>query len=206
MPKKSADDKTENAVDLKSVNQAIDAHAKNFLTESEMKKFLAAARKGRHSVRDFCLMLFAYRHGLGVSELINIRLKVLDLEMGRIFVRRVKGSLSTHQPIEGDELRAIRAWLREREDYPNSNSNYLFLSECGPLTRQAVNYLVTQTGKRAKLSFDVNPHMLRHSTGYFLANKGYDTRLIQDYLGYKNITHTVHYTRTAASRFDGLWR
>jgi type 1 fimbriae regulatory protein FimB len=211
MPKKSASEKTENSanlksVDQKSVNQAIDAHAKNFLTESEMKKFLDAARKGRHSVRDFCLMLVAYRHGLRVSELIDIRLKDLDTETGRLFVRRVKGSLSTHQPIEGDELRAIRAWLREREDYPNSNSNYLFLSERGPLTRQAVNYLVAQTGKRAKLKFAVNPHMLRHSTGYFLANKGYDTRLIQDYLGHKNITHTVRYTRTAAQRFEGLWR
>jgi len=204
MPKKSSDDKAKNSADQQSDNQVIDAHAKNFLTESEMKKFLAASRKGRHSVRDFCLMLVAYRHGLRVSELIDIRLKDLDLEMGRIFVRRVKGSLSTHQPIEGDELRAIRAWLREREDYPNANSNYLFLSERGPLTRQAVNYLVAQTGKRAKLKFAVSPHMLRHSTGYFLANKGYDTRLIQDYLGHKNITHTVRYTRTAASRFDGL--
>lgn len=47
---------------------------------------------------------------------------------------------------------------------------------------------------------------LRNSTGYYLANKGYDTRLIQDYLGHKNITHTVRYTRTAASRFENLWR
>jgi len=102
-------------------------------------------------------------------------------------------------------LRALRAWLRERESYPNSNSNYLFLSERGPLTRQAINYLVKETGKRAKLAFDVNPHMLRHSTGYYLANRGYDTRLIQDYLGHKNIMHTVRYTRTAASRFENLW-
>ncbi len=201
MPENSADNKTE-----KSINQTIDTHAKNFLTESEIKKFLAAARKGRHAVRDFCLMLVAYRHGLRVSELIDIRLKDLDLETGRIFVRRVKGSLSTHQPIEGDELRAIRAWLRQRENYPNSSSNYLFSSERGILTRQAINYLVAQIGKRAKLNFDVNPHMLRHSTGYYLANKGYDTRLIQDYLGHKNITHTVRYTRTAANRFEGLWR
>ncbi len=211
MPKKSVSDKTENSVEQKSiiqkfVNQAIDAHAKNFLTDAEMKKFLAAARQGRHSVRDFCLMLVTYRHGLRVSELIDIRLKDLDLETGRLFVRRVKGSLSTHQPIEGDELRAIRAWLREREDYPNASSNYLFLSERGPMTRQSINYLVEQTGIRAKLNFKVNPHMLRHSTGYYLANKGCDTRLIQDYLGHRNITHTVRYTRTAAHRFEGLWR
>lgn len=148
--------------------------------------------------------LVAYRHGLRVSELIDVRLKDLDTETARIFVRRVKGSLSTHQPIEGDELRAIRAWLREREDYPNAHSNYLFLSERRMLTRQAINYLVAQTGKRAKLKFDVNPHMLRHSYGYFLANKGYDTKLIQDYLGHENITHTVRDTRSAANWFEGL--
>jgi type 1 fimbriae regulatory protein FimE len=78
--------------------ETIDQNAKNFLTTSEMKKFLAAARQNRHGVRDFCLMLTAYRHGLRVSELVDIRLKDLDLETGRLFVRRLKGSLSTHQP------------------------------------------------------------------------------------------------------------
>ena len=187
-------------------SQTIDHQAKNFLTTSEMKKFLAAARKGRHAVRDYCLMLTAYRHGLRVSELIDIRLNDLDLETGRLFVRRLKGSLSTQQPIEGDELRALRAWLRERETYPNASSNYLFLSERGMLTRQAINYLVAQIGHKASLNFKVTPHSLRHSTGYFLANKGHDTKLIQAYLGHKNITHTVRYTRTAAARFEGLWR
>jgi len=188
------------------ISETIDQNAKNFLTTSEMKKFLEAARKGRHGMRDYCLMLTAYRHGLRVSELIDIRLKDLDFDSARIYVRRLKGSLSTHQPIEGDELRSIRAWLKTRENYPNANSNYLFLSERGPLTRQAVNYLVEQIGKRAKLNFKINPHMLRHSTGYYLANKGCDTRLIQDYLGHRNITHTVRYTRTSAHRFEGLWR
>ena len=74
------------------------------------------------------------------------------------------------------------------------------------MMRQAVNYLVAEIGKRAKLRFHVHPHMLRHSTGYYLANRGYDTRLVQDYLGHKNIAYTVRYTRTAAIRFEGLWR
>ena len=121
-------------------------------------------------------------------------------------MRRKKGSLSTYQPIEGDELRTLRAWLREREQRPDTRSSYLFLSERGPMTRQAVNYLVAETGKRAGLPFPVHPHMLRHSTGYYLANRSHDTRLIQDYLGHKNIAHTVRYTRAAAVRFEGLWR
>jgi site-specific recombinase XerD len=80
------------------------------------------------------------------------------------------------------------------------------LSERGPMMRQAVNHLVAEIGKHAKLRFHVHPHMLRHSTGYYLANRGYDTRLVQDYLGHKNIAHTVRYTRMAVIRFEGLWR
>ena len=47
--------------------------------------------------------------------------------------------------------------------------------------------------------------MLRHSCGFYLANKGYDLRLIQDYLGHREPKHTAHYTRIAAYRFEGLW-
>jgi type 1 fimbriae regulatory protein FimB len=191
---------------LKGKSAAVDRGGKDFLTEAEMKRFLDAARHSRHGVRDHALMLMAFRHGLRVSELIDVRLKDIDLETARLYVRRKKGSLSTHQPIEGDELRAIRAWLRERELRADPRSAYLFLSERGPMTRQAFNYLVAEAGKRAKLRFHVHPHMLRHSTGYYLANRNHDTRLIQDYLGHRNIAHTVRYTRTAASRFEGLWR
>jgi type 1 fimbriae regulatory protein FimB len=183
--------------------EPVDGNAKNFLTESEISLFLDSARRGRHGVRDYLLALLTYRHAYRVSELIDIRMADLDLNTGRVFVRRNKGSLSTSQPLEGDEIRAIRAWLRERG---NTKSPYLFLSERGPMTRQAVNYLFREIGRRAGLPFDINPHMLRHSTGYYLANKGYDTRLIQDYLGHRNIRHTQIYTRTAAVRFEGLWR
>ena len=52
----------------------------------------------------------------------------------------------------------------------------------------------------------VHPHMLRHACGFYLANQGYDLRLIQDYLGHRDPKHTVHYTRVVGSRFEGLWR
>jgi type 1 fimbriae regulatory protein FimB/type 1 fimbriae regulatory protein FimE len=47
--------------------------------------------------------------------------------------------------------------------------------------------------------------MLRHSTGFKLANEGRDTRSIQHYLGHKNIQHTVRYTEMAADRFKDFW-
>src|ERR1700693_913902 len=179
---------------------------KNSLSETEVKKFLAAARGSRHGIRDYAMMLMTYRHGLRVSELVDLRLEDADLKSGRLHVRRKKGSLSTHQPIQGDELRALRAWLRARGLRSDAGSAYLFLSERGPMTRQAVNYLVAQIAKRAGLLFHVHPHMLRHSTGHYLANRNYDTKLVQEYMGHKNIAHTVKYTRPAAGRFEGLWR
>jgi type 1 fimbriae regulatory protein FimB len=185
--------------------KTVDERQKNFLTEAEIEKFLRSARKGRHGLRNFAMALLGYRHALRVSELVNMRMADVDLDTGRLFVRRCKGSLSTSQPMEGDEIRALRAWLRKRINAPCCNSPLLFLSERGPMTRQAVNYLAKVIGKRAGIAVHVHPHMLRHSCGFALANKGCDTRLIQDYLGHRNIRHTQTYTRTAAVRFEGLW-
>ena len=183
----------------------VDDRPKNFLTEAEMGNFLRAARKGRHIIRNFAMLLLTFRHGLRVSELINMRMADVDLDTGRLFVRRLKGSLSTSQPLEGNEIRALRAWLRQRIKAPCCNSPLVFLSERGPMTRQAFNYICAEVGKRAGVSIKVHPHMLRHSCGFALANKGSDTRLVQDYLGHRNIAHTQIYTRTAAVRFEGLW-
>jgi type 1 fimbriae regulatory protein FimB len=177
------------------------------LTESELDLFLKAARQTRHKIRDYCMALIAFRHGMRVSELIDIRLDEIDLEGARLFVRRKKGSLSTHQPIEGDELRAIRAWLRERAVHGSAHAPWVFLSERGgKMCRQAVNYLFEQIGKKAGLSFKTHPHMLRHSCGYAMADRNITALTIKDYLGHKNIQHTVGYVATNAARFNGIWR
>jgi integrase len=79
---------------MKREKQTVDSRGKDFLTEAEMKRFLDAARRGRHGIRDYLMMLMTYRHGLRVSELVDLRLKDLDLETGQLYVRRKKGSLS----------------------------------------------------------------------------------------------------------------
>jgi type 1 fimbriae regulatory protein FimB len=167
--------------------------AKDYLSPAEMVRLLAAAKAGRHGVRDHLLLLMTYRHGLRRDE--------LDLDRARLWVRRLKGGLSVEQPIAGDELRAIRRYLASRTDA----LPWLFVSERGqPMTRQAVNYLVAAAAERAGL-LGVHPHTLRHSCGFALADKGHDLRLIQDYLGHRDPRHTVHYTRTNGRRFEGLW-
>ena len=183
--------------------QPTDGHerTKNFLSDTEMDGLLEAAKKGRHGVRDFLLLLMMYRHGWRVSEAIRLRQADLNLTRARVWIRRLKNGLSVEHPITGDELRAIKRYLQTRDDV----LPWLFLSERRqPMTRQSVNYLIRAAARRAKLDA-VHPHMLRHTCGFYLANQGYDLRLIQDYLGHRDPKHTVHYTRVAGVRFEGLW-
>ena len=90
-----------------------------------------------------------------------------------------------------DEVAALEKVLRDRK--PQA-SNYVFQSERAVrMSRSAFWRIVTQAGERAGLPVKTYAHQLRHACGYYLANKGCDLRLIQDYLGHKQIQNTVRY-------------
>ena len=179
-----------------------DVRPREYLTDKEVDRLMKAASKvGRHRHRDSSIILVAYRHGLRVSELIDLQWNVVELDQGRMQISRVKDDLPSVHPIRGPEIRALRRLKRE---YPSSP--YVFVTERkGPLTASAVRKMIARAGEKANFDFPVHPHMLRHATGYKLANDGHDTRAIQQYLGHKNIQHTVRYTELASTRFQGFW-
>ena len=175
---------------------------REYLTPDEVERLIKAAGKlGRHSHRDATLLLVIYRHGLRVSELVGLKREQVDLKNKLLHVTRRKNGIPTTHPLSGRELRALRKVIRDYED-----NRYVFVTERGdPLTPDTVRKLVQRAGQAARLKLSVHTHMLRHSTGYYLANEGIDTRTIQHYLGHRQIQHTVRYTELAPNRFKGLW-
>ena len=195
--------KRRNLAPIRQRNQA--TRTREHLTPDEVQRMMTAARRagGRLAERDALLILMAYRHGLRASELVALRWDQVDLKAGTLHVARLKnGSPSTH-PLRGPELRTLRAWKRAQGEA----TPYVFTSlRGGPMTRRTVHHVVAEAAKVAGIGFPVHPHMLRHATGYYLANAGQDTRAIQLYLGHKNIQHTVRYTELAAGRFKDFWK
>lgn len=180
---------------------------RRFVTSKEVQDMMHSIRHGLTGERDYCFILLAFRHGMRVSELLNLSYGDLDLKVGRINIRRLKNGFSTVHPLTLDECDAINRWLQVRSHWKlASESDVIFISRRGTrLSRQQAWRVIRAAGKKAGIYINIHPHMLRHACGYELAERGIDTRLIQDYLGHRNIRHTVRYTASNAARFVGLW-
>ncbi|MGR7562582.1 tyrosine-type DNA invertase [Klebsiella aerogenes] len=183
-----------------------DIKKRNFLTQNEIESLLNAANSGPHAARNYCLTLLCFIHGFRASEICRLRISDIDLRSKCIYIHRLKKGFSTTHPLLNKEVLALKRWLDIRDEYPQSTSEWLFLSRKGnPLSRQQFYQIISASGDQAGLPLEIHPHMLRHSCGFALANMGIDTRLIQDYLGHRNIRHTVWYTASNAGRFYGIW-
>lgn len=179
---------------------------RNFLTQNEIEALLAAAKTGPHAIRNYCLTLLCFIHGYAPAESAVCGSQISISSPKCIYVHRLKRGFSTSHPLIHKEIEALKRWLAIRETYPQANSEWLFLSRKGnPLSRQQFYHVISVAGGNAGLPIEIHPHMLRHSCGFALANMGIDTRLIQDYLGHRNIRHTVWYTASNAGRFYGIW-
>jgi integrase len=145
---------------------------RRYLTGDELEKLVKAGRKGRYGRRDATLILLMARHGLRVTEAVDLRWDQVDFTKGHLHVKRLKGGLDSVHPTQGDELRALRELRREQQP----ESAFVFTTERGgPMTRSNVAKLIDVAGKRAGLPH-CHPHQLRHTCGHLLADAGHDTR------------------------------
>lgn len=178
---------------------------REYLTQQEIDQVRKAARRNtRNGHRDDTLILMMFRHALRVGEAINLRWEQVNLNQGLLHVRRLKKGIPATHPLQGTSLRALRLLKRL---YPNTP--YLFVTERNtPLTPRTAHYIIARAGQAAGLPFPIHPHMLRHSTGFYLANREnpVDTRAIQAYMGHANISNTVVYTHLSAHRFKDFWQ
>ncbi len=161
-----------------------------FLTQGELKALLIKAKQA--DLRDFTMILVAYRHGLRASEVCNITVDNIDLDAQNIRCERGKGSISNWQSLGDDEVKALRAWLRKR---PKSESPYVFISRKGsPVSRSQFFRIFKELASSIGLSDEkCHPHILKHSLGTHLANAGVPPQVIQQRLGHRSIGNTMVY-------------
>lgn len=179
---------------------------RKYLTSDEVKILLQTISLNMISCRDYCMINMAFIHGLRVSELTALKISDYDPWSKKIHIKRLKGGFSTSHPLLPEENIVLLSWLKERQQFPGQNLPWIFLSHQGNrLSRQRFYQLLRHYGQQACLPLNIHPHMLRHACGYNLAELGNDTRLIQDYLGHRNIRHTVIYTAANAARFKNAW-
>jgi site-specific recombinase XerD len=113
-------------------------------------------------------------------------------------VHRAKGSIDSTHPISGDELRELRALRRTQEP----GCRFIFMNERkAPMSSAGFRKMLSTVGAACNLPH-VHPHMLRHSCGFYMADRREDVRVMQDWLGHANVQNTVRYTTLAPGRLD----
>lgn len=171
-----------------------------FLTQDELRRLFKVIR----SKRDKAIFLVAYRHGLRASEIGLLQRTDVDANQGRISIHRLKGSISGIYPLQPDVLKAIRSYLRTRED----ESPYLFVSNRKvPISRDMLHHLMQTYGELAGLPREKwKFHCLKHSIATHLLDAGADLVFVKDWLGHANIQNTTIYARLTTATLDAQAR
>jgi integrase len=121
-----------------------------------------AARDNRWGHRDATAILLAYRHGLRASELVALRWDDINLQAGKLQVRRVKGGETSAHPLGARELRALRRLQLETPE--GQRSVHVFVSErLAPLSVAGYQRMVARAGEAAKFPFLISSHVLRQN-------------------------------------------
>lgn len=160
----------------------------HLLTQDEMRALLRASGESK---RDRAIFLLAYRHGLRASEIGLSQIADVDLVRHEIRLYRKKKSHSNAHPMQADEVKAVKAMLRERHD----DLPVLFTSkQKNPISRRMLDVLIKRYGEKAGIPPQKRHfHVLKHSIATHMLMAGLDPRFIQNWLGHASIESTLIY-------------
>ncbi len=172
----------------------------DYLTQDELRRLLSVIR----SKRDKAIFYLSYKYGLRSAEVGLLRRDHLDFARRRIFIHRVKGSLSQEYPLWPDVGKLLKSYLRTRND----DDPILFLSRQGdPISPRTLRWQMAKYGERAGLPKRKSHfHVLKHSIGMHMIEAGAHLEQVRDWLGHKNIQNTMIYARLVGKARDELAR
>ncbi|CAD2075329.1 Tyrosine recombinase XerD [Jeotgalicoccus aerolatus] len=178
------------------------------LSIEEMETLLQAPDKTPQGIRDNAIMELLYASGLRVSELINLKLSDLNLDMGFIHVYG-KGDKERIVPTTeyvaeklNDYIKNQRLMLLKHE-----NTDILFLTNRGKgFTRQGLWKTIKKYVLISGISKNITPHTFRHSFATHLIENGADLRAVQEMLGHSDISTTQVYTQISATKIREMYK
>ena len=192
-----------NHIDLPRVMKGVPV----YLHQEEVEALLASTDPSTlEGIRDQAMLELCYATGLRVSELVNLRISSLDLEIGCVTVLG-KGSKERVVPMGVPALRALRRYLEDIRPglLGTKFSDAVFVTRRGrPMTRQAFWKIIKKTALAAGIKKHLSPHTLRHSFATHLVQNDADLRSVQIMLGHSDRATTEIYTHIAQKRLKQL--
>jgi site-specific recombinase XerD len=162
------------------------------LNTQERKALLAAPRlQAPTGHRDLCMITLMLNAGLRASEVLYLRGRDIDWTSGQLMVREGKGKKDRTLWLSEMDLDLLRAWRSRRP----SAGELLFTTLHGtPVKDRDLRAMVKRRARKAGISKDVHPHMLRHTFATDLYRVTKDIRLVQKTLGHADLSTTMIYT------------
>ena len=157
--------------------------------------------------RDKAMLEVLYATGIRVSELINLNLDDINLEMG--FIKCKNAHKERIIPVGTTACNAISAYLKEARNamiHTDKETALFVNTNGGRLTRQGFWKIIKQYKNQAKISMDITPHTLRHSFATHLVENGADLRAIQEMLGHSDISSTQIYAQLANNKLKEVYQ
>lgn len=168
------------------------------LSFEEIEKIIAQIDLSKpEGGRNKAILETLYSCGLRVSELVNLKLSCLYLDIG--FIRVIgKGDKERLVPIGSDAIKFINIYkndIRVHINIATGQEDILFLNRRGSrLTRVMIFLILKALAKKAGITKNISPHTFRHSFATHLVEGGADLRAVQEMLGHESITTTEIYT------------